>query len=149
MTGPSTFTVVSAAGAAECVVKAVGEANVRTAAGFIGALRSAMEEHPAGIVVDLADLSELDMVGLYVLLSAASRSKVAGMAFAVADPGPSIRQVLVLNGADESLNVVPQLAGKPSAEASQRPHRRRWRRLFRRCPAGRGGPWPTAHRSGV
>ena len=33
MTGPSTFTVVSAAGAAECVVKAVGDHGVHTPRG--------------------------------------------------------------------------------------------------------------------
>jgi anti-sigma B factor antagonist len=50
------------------------------------------------VVVDLADLSFIDSTGLGALVAGFQRARDAGIAFRLARPSRGVRQILVLSG---------------------------------------------------
>ena len=62
------------------------------------ALGEAIAAKPRQIAVDLADLSFIDSTGLGALVFGFQRSRDAGIAFRLARPSRGVRQILVLSG---------------------------------------------------
>jgi anti-sigma B factor antagonist len=81
-----------------------GEVDVLTVDKVRLALAEAVEQRPGSIVVDLAGLSFIDSTGLGALVFGFQRARDEGIAFRLAGPSPSVRQILVVSGL---LEVVP------------------------------------------
>jgi len=62
------------------------------------ALTDALTAGPRSMVVDLSDLSFIDSTGLGALVFGFQRARDAGVAFKLAHPTPGVRQILVLSG---------------------------------------------------
>jgi anti-sigma B factor antagonist len=74
------------------------------------ALTEAVAAGPGQIVVDLADLSFIDSTGLGALVFGFQRARDRGITLSLANPTRGVRQVLVLSGLLE----VVQLAEPPT-----------------------------------
>jgi anti-sigma B factor antagonist len=68
-----------------------------------GAVRAALAERPAGLVLDLADVAFCDTVGLRLLLSTAGRARAQGCAPALAALQPGVAAFLARVCADRAL----------------------------------------------
>jgi anti-sigma B factor antagonist len=75
-----------------------GEVDVATVDQVRVALTDAIAAKPRNIVVDLSDLSFIDSTGLGALVFGFQRSRDAGIAFRLARPSRGVRQILVLSG---------------------------------------------------
>ncbi len=75
-----------------------GEVDVLTVDQVRVALTDAIAEGPRSIVVDLADLAFIDSTGLGALVFGFQRARDAGIAFRLARASRGVRQVLVLSG---------------------------------------------------
>jgi anti-sigma B factor antagonist len=75
-----------------------GEIDVATVDQVRVALTDAIASRPRAIVVDLADLSFIDSTGLGALIFGFQRARDADIAFRLARPTRGVRQVLVLSG---------------------------------------------------
>ena len=75
-----------------------GEVDVATVDQVRVALSDAIDARPASIVVDLSDLSFIDSTGLGALIFGFQRARDAGIAFKLARPTRGVRQILVLSG---------------------------------------------------
>jgi anti-anti-sigma factor len=71
-----------------------------------------VEAHePAEIVLDLTELTFMDVTGLRTILDAARRARREGRAIAIANPLPHILRLLELTAIDQTLEVL----GRPLA----------------------------------
>ena len=75
-----------------------GEVDVLTVDQVRVALTDAIADRPRAIVVDLADLTFIDSTGLGALVFGFQRARDAGIAFRLARASRGVRQVLVLSG---------------------------------------------------
>jgi anti-sigma B factor antagonist len=75
-----------------------GEIDVLTVDQVRVALIGALAAHPEELVVDLSDLSFIDSTGLGALIAGFQRARDAGVSFRLARPSPAVRQILVLSG---------------------------------------------------
>jgi anti-sigma B factor antagonist len=75
-----------------------GEIDVLTVDQVRVALTGALATHPAELVVDLTDLRFIDSTGLGALIAGFQRARDAGVPFRLAHPTPAVRQILVLSG---------------------------------------------------
>jgi anti-sigma B factor antagonist len=75
-----------------------GEVDVATVDQVRMALGEAIAAQPRTVVVDLADLSFIDSTGLGALVFGFQRARDAGIAFRLARPSRGVRQILVLSG---------------------------------------------------
>lgn len=75
-----------------------GEVDVMTVDQVRRALTDAITGRPRTIVVDLADLSFIDSTGLGAIIFGFQRARDAGIGFQLARPSRGVRQVLVLSG---------------------------------------------------
>jgi anti-sigma B factor antagonist len=75
-----------------------GEVDVMTVDQVRVALTDAIAAKPKSIVVDMADLSFIDSTGLGALIFGFQRARDAGISFRLARPTRGVRQVLVLSG---------------------------------------------------
>ena len=80
------------------IVALRGEVDVATVDQVRVALGDAIAAQPRTVVVDLADLSFIDSTGLGALVAGFQRARDAGIAFRLARPSRGVRQVLVLSG---------------------------------------------------
>jgi anti-sigma B factor antagonist len=87
-----------------------GEVDVLTVDQVRMALAEATTAHPPLIVVDLADLSFIDSTGLGAIISGFQRARDEGVAFRLANPTRGVRQVLVLSGLLEVVDLVEPAA---------------------------------------
>lgn len=71
------------------------------------AVGAALEDPPAGLVVDLAGVTYCDSCGLRVLLGAHRRATEAGATFLLRGAGGQPARALRLTGLDEVLGEVP------------------------------------------
>jgi anti-sigma B factor antagonist len=71
------------------------------------ALGEALAAKPRQIVVDLAQLSFIDSTGLGALIFGFQRSRDAGVGFRLARPTSGVRQILVLSGLLEVVELAP------------------------------------------
>ena len=75
-----------------------GEVDVTTVDQVRVALADAIAARPAAVVVDLAALSFIDSTGLGALIFGFQRCRDEGIAFRLTSPTRGVRQVLVLSG---------------------------------------------------
>ena len=75
-----------------------GEIDVLTVDQVRVALAGALAAGPHKLVVDLSDLSFIDSTGLGALIAGFQRARDAGVSFRLARPTPAVRQILVLSG---------------------------------------------------
>jgi anti-sigma B factor antagonist len=71
------------------------------------ALDEAITARPRQIVVDLAELSFIDSTGLGALIFGFQRCRDDGIAFRLARPTRGVRQILVVSGFLEVVEVTP------------------------------------------
>jgi len=94
--------------AADTVTVALhGEVDVATVDQVRVALADAIAGRPRALVVDLADLSFIDSTGLGALIFGFQRCRDQGIAFRLANPSRGVRQILVLSGLIEVVEVTP------------------------------------------
>ena len=75
--------------------------------------------HPKRIVLDLAELSFMDVTGLRAILDAARRARREDARVVIANPLPHIVRLLELTAIDQSLEVIGRpLASVPSPTAA-------------------------------
>lgn len=79
-------------------VRLHGEVDVLVVDQVRVALTDALTAGPRSMVVDLSDLSFIDSTGLGALVFGFQRARDAGVAFKLAHPTPGVRQILVLSG---------------------------------------------------
>lgn len=84
-----------------------GEVDVLTVDQVRVALTEALAAHPHDIVVDLADLTFIDSTGLGALIFGFQRARDAGVRFRLAHPSRTVRQILVLSGLLEVVELKP------------------------------------------
>jgi anti-anti-sigma factor len=75
-----------------------GEIDVLTVDQVRLALVGALAAHPEHLVVDLSALTFIDSTGLGALIAGFQRARDAGVSFRLAHPSPPVRQILVLSG---------------------------------------------------
>ncbi|WP_433301291.1 STAS domain-containing protein [Actinoplanes sp. CA-030573] len=84
-----------------------GEVDVLSVDQVRVALDEAMAERPREIVVDLRELTFIDSTGLGALIFGFQRARDAGIPFRLAHPTRTVRQILVLSGLLEVVEVTP------------------------------------------
>ncbi len=84
-----------------------GEVDVLTVDQVRSALQVALASGPRAIVVDLTDLAFIDSTGLGALIFGFQRARDASIGFRLAKPSRSVRQILVLSGLLEVVELTP------------------------------------------
>ena len=84
-----------------------GEVDVATVDQVRVALADAIAGRPRTIEVDLRDLSFIDSTGLGALIFGFQRSREENIGFRLARPSTGIRQILVLSGLLEVVELLP------------------------------------------
>jgi anti-sigma B factor antagonist len=84
-----------------------GEIDVLTVDQLRIALAEALALHPHDLVVDLSELTFIDSTGLGALIAGFQRARNAGVRFRLAHPTPAVRQILVLSGLLEVVELTP------------------------------------------
>jgi anti-sigma B factor antagonist len=79
-------------------VRLHGEIDVQNVDQVRVSLVEALEPRPGTIVVDLAELSFIDSTGLGAIIFGFQRARDQGVAFRLAHPSRGVRQILVLSG---------------------------------------------------
>jgi len=78
-------------------------------------LEDVQRDHPDEILLDLSELSFMDVSGLRAILDAARRSRREGTSLVIANPMPHIVRLLELTAIDQSVPVVGRpLSALPS-----------------------------------
>jgi anti-sigma B factor antagonist len=88
-------------------VALTGEVDVLTVDQVRVALEEALAARPREIVVDLRDLTFIDSTGLGALIFGFQRARDAGIHFRLAHPSRTVRQILLLSGLLEVVEVTP------------------------------------------
>jgi anti-sigma B factor antagonist len=89
------------------IVTLRGEVDILTVDQVRVALSEALATRPLEIVVDLTDLTFIDSTGLGALIFGFQRARDAGVRFRLARPTRSVRQILVLSGLLEVVELMP------------------------------------------
>ena len=84
-----------------------GEVDVLTVDQVRVALTEALAARPRDIVVDLAELTFIDSTGLGALIFGFQRARDAGVRYRLAHPSRTVRQILVLSGLLEVVELKP------------------------------------------
>jgi anti-sigma B factor antagonist len=84
-----------------------GEIDVLTVEQVRVALGEAVAARPGQIVVDMADVAFIDSTGLGALISGFQRARDQDIPFRLARPSSNVRQILVLSGVLEVVQVTP------------------------------------------
>ncbi|MFC3992964.1 STAS domain-containing protein [Actinoplanes siamensis] len=84
-----------------------GEIDVLTVEQVRLALGEAVAGRPRRIVVDMHDVAFIDSTGLGALISGFQRARDQAITFQLARPSDSVRQILVLSGLMEVVEVTP------------------------------------------
>jgi anti-sigma B factor antagonist len=79
-------------------VALAGEIDVATVEQLRSALAEAIAAGPGAVVVDMSGLSFIDSTGLGALIFGFQRARDAGIPFRLARPAPGVRQILVVSG---------------------------------------------------
>ncbi len=86
-------------------VSVVGEVDVSNASELREALDATLEQGPAALTVDMAQVAYIDSTGIGVLVGAATRAAEGGVAFSVANPQANVKRVLGLLGVEQQLHL--------------------------------------------
>jgi anti-anti-sigma factor len=95
------------------VVRVTGDLDASTVFEFRDLLAHIMsDDAPSELVVDLLDLRSVDSSGLAVFQLAHERARASGSRFVLANPSPSVSELLELSGLADLLDIVavPPLA---------------------------------------
>ncbi|MGK5681060.1 STAS domain-containing protein [Actinoplanes sp. URMC 104] len=84
-----------------------GEVDVLTVDRVRSVMADALAGRPREILVDLTDLDFIDSTGLGALIFGFQRARDAGIRFRLANPTPTVRQILVLSGLLEVVELTP------------------------------------------
>lgn len=84
-----------------------GEVDIQTVDQVRAVLGEALASGPQEIVVDLTALTFIDSTGLGALIFGFQRSRDAGVRFRLAHASPPVRQILVLSGLLEVVELTP------------------------------------------
>ncbi|HET6481631.1 MAG TPA: STAS domain-containing protein [Actinoplanes sp.] len=84
-----------------------GEVDVLTVDLVRSALAEALATEPREIVVDLTELVFIDSTGLGALIFGFQRARDAGIRFRLTRASPGVRQILVLSGLLEVVELTP------------------------------------------
>ncbi len=84
-----------------------GEVDILTVDQVRVVLGEALATGPREIVVELADLAFIDSTGLGALIFGFQRARDAGVRFRLANANPTVRQILVLSGLLEVVELSP------------------------------------------
>ena len=84
-----------------------GEVDVLTVERLRVALGGALAARPSTIVVDLTGLTFIDSTGLGALIAGFQRARDAGVPFRLAHASEGVRQILVLSGLLEVVELTP------------------------------------------
>ncbi|MET0419001.1 MAG: STAS domain-containing protein [Actinoplanes sp.] len=84
-----------------------GEVDILTVDQVRVVLGEALATKPQEIIVDLAELTFVDSTGLGALIFGFQRARDAGIRFRLANPTPGVRQILVLSGILEVVELTP------------------------------------------
>jgi anti-anti-sigma factor len=88
-----------------------GELDMSSAPMLTRELQEVEAHEPREILLDLTELSFMDVTGLRTILDAARRARRAGRAIVIANPLPHILRLLELTAIDQTLEVL----GRPLA----------------------------------
>jgi anti-sigma B factor antagonist len=105
----SHFTIVGPPEASDLVIKAEGDIDLRSAADLQEALLDALVEWPNRLIVDLADVTSIDLSGIDVLIGAHQRGRRDGTELVLQAPPPAVRRVLETTGV---VDLVPVRASR-------------------------------------
>ena len=84
-----------------------GEADVVTVDQLRVVLGEALATRPREVVVDLTGLTFIDSTGLGALVFGFQRARDAGIRFRLAHPSTTVKQILVLSGLLEVVELTP------------------------------------------
>jgi anti-sigma B factor antagonist len=84
-----------------------GEVDIQTVDQVRAVLGEALASGPQEIVVDLTGLTFIDSTGLGALIFGFQRARDAGVRFRLARASPPVRQILVLSGLLEVVELTP------------------------------------------
>jgi anti-sigma B factor antagonist len=84
-----------------------GEIDILTVEQLRVVLGEAVARRPQRIVVDMTGVAFIDSTGLGALISGFQRARDAGVKFALTHPGDNVRQILVLSGLLEVVELIP------------------------------------------
>lgn len=104
---PSAFGVRFVEVGSQMVVRLSGEADAEVRDLVVDAIAAASQASPAGIVVDLGELTFIDSSGIHALVLGRDRCLGRGTEMAVARPSASVRRVLDLCGLSRLLGLEP------------------------------------------
>ena len=93
--------------AGTATVALCGEVDILTVDRVRHVLGEALAAAPAEIVVDLTGLTFIDSTGLGALIFGFQRARDAGVRFRLAHASPAVRQILVLSGLLEVVELTP------------------------------------------
>jgi anti-anti-sigma factor len=93
--------------AATATVALRGEVDIQTVDQVRAVLAEALAAGPQEIVVDLTGLTFIDSTGLGALIFGFQRARDAGVRFRLAHASPAVRQILVLSGLLEVVELTP------------------------------------------
>ncbi len=88
------------------VVRAWGELDVASSAGFEAKLRDAIRTSSFGVILDLAGVTFIDSTGLRVLISAATLARSSRRELIVVQGSEQVRQVIETSGVEDLLPLV-------------------------------------------
>ena len=92
------------------IVRLSGEADITTARALAETLSSPAAGNPALLVVDVSGLTFIDSAALQVLVRTHRGLHSGGRRLALVSPGPAVRRILQLSGADKVIGVYASLA---------------------------------------
>jgi anti-anti-sigma factor len=91
-----------------------GELDRATLLALAPALRELEREAQDGIVLDLTELTFVDVGGLKLILETARRLRATGRQLTLANSSPSVRRLLELTAIDQTADVVDEVAPAPA-----------------------------------
>jgi anti-sigma B factor antagonist len=110
------FAIVSAAGASECVVQAVGELDAYVAPTLKETLRQALASGATTVTVDMAAVSFVDSTALGVFIKAFKDGQRVDITLALRDTTATVTRVLEITGL-RSLLTMPPTVDNPTPPA--------------------------------
>jgi anti-sigma B factor antagonist len=97
--------VRTAPGDGNMVMSLEGELDLVSAPRLRDALAAVNGANLDELVLDLADLTYIDSVGIGLLVASRRRLESEGCGFALRNPGPSVRRLLEITGLEEYLGL--------------------------------------------
>lgn len=108
---------------APAVVRAAGELDLATAPAFRARLLEAVDRHPAGVVVDLSQVTFADCRAVGALIAARNRARELGRPLALRGTPPSVVRLLRATGTHTLFPLFPGRLTPPTDVVNQATNR--------------------------